>query len=116
MIICFSAENKNIDSILSSRFENGKYFIFIDDQNKVMEAVPNKIKDKGAAYLVAEKRPDMVITGNIAPNSFDFLAASGIKIASGVFGISVREAFKRYAKGKIKEVKEIPGAGKGRIL
>jgi len=78
---------------------------------------PRGFFKRGKAYLLAaEKEPDLVITGNIEPDSYDFLKASGIKIASGVFGISGREAIERYLHGRLREAEEIPGAGRGRIL
>ncbi len=116
MLICLASENKKLDSLLSTRFEESKYFLFIDDENKQLEVAPNKVKDEKSAYLVAGKRPELVITGTISANSFDFLKASGIKIISGVFGTTVREALEDYHYGRIREAKHIPGAGRGRTL
>ena len=116
MLICLSGENKKLTSLLSFRFEKSKYFLFVDDTNRQMEVVFNQTKDERAAYLVAEKKPDLVITGNISANSFDFLKASGIKIISGVFGLTVKKALEKYHYGEIREAKRIPGAGKGRTL
>jgi len=45
----------------------------------------------------------MVITGNVGPNSFNVLSASGIKIVTGASG-NIREAVEKYKKGQLKEV------------
>ena len=116
MIICLTSETKKINSLLSTRFEQSGYFLFIDTQNRQIETIANNVKNDGAAYWVAEKKPDIIITGNITGNSFGFLKASGIKIVSGVFGITAEEALERYQTGLIKEAGNLPGAAKGRIL
>lgn len=118
MLICLSLEQNNLDSLLSTHFNRANYFIFYDTENREFDFVKNRrgIFKSKAHQLVAEKEPDLVITGNIEPDSYDFLKASGIKIASGVFGITGREAIERYLHGRLREAEEIKGAGRGRIL
>lgn len=119
MIICLAVEQDNLNSLLSTRFEKARYFIFYNSERREFDLVKNQqgfFKRGKAHLLVAEKKPELVITGNIEPDSYDFLKASGIKIASGVFGISGREAIERYLHGRLREAEEIKGAGKGRIL
>lgn len=119
MIICLTTEKDDFDSLLASRFEKAGYFIFFDTERREFNLVKNQRGFLGRAkahQLVAEKEPDLIICGNIEPNAFDFLKASGVKIASGVFGISGREAIERYLHGRLREAEEIKGAGKGRIL
>ncbi|MGC9048803.1 MAG: NifB/NifX family molybdenum-iron cluster-binding protein [Patescibacteria group bacterium] len=119
MIICLSTEQDNLDSLLSTHFEKAKYFIFFNTERREIDLIKNQggiFRRSKAHLLVAEKRPNLVITGNIEPDSYDFLKASAIKIASGVFGISGREAVERYLHGRLREAEQIPGAGRGRIL
>lgn len=119
MIICLAIEQDNLDSLLASQFEKADYLLFYNNQTREFELIKNKkgfLGRRRTANLVAEKKPDIVITGNIEPGSFDFLQASGIKVASGIFGISVREAVERYQHGQIHETEHVPGAGRGRIL
>jgi predicted Fe-Mo cluster-binding NifX family protein len=119
MVICLSTEQNNLDSLLGTHFERANYFIFYNTETREFESIKNQkgfFKRGKAHILVAEKKPDLIITGNIEPDSYDFLKASGVKIASGVFGISGREAVERYLHGRLREAEQIPGAGKGRIL
>ena len=116
MIICLTTEGKNLNSLLATHFEKSKYFLFVDEKRKELEVIPNKPNGQLSVHLVAEKGPDLVITGNIGPSTYDFLKASGVKIVSGVFGITAKRALEKYKKGEIKVIRHIPGAGRGRTL
>jgi len=119
MLICFSTEGKEFDSPLSTHFEKAKWFLFFDTETHEIQSLEHKRRLFGrsqAVHLVTEKRPFLVITGNIEPNSFDFFKASGIKIISGVFTLTAREAWQRYQQGLIQTVEDVPGAGRGRVL
>jgi len=98
MLICLPLEEKNINSLLAVQFEEAKYFLLVDDETKEIEAVKNLISKDEAVYLVAVKKPKIVITGNILPASFDFLQASGVIIISGIFGQTGKEVFDNRAK------------------
>ncbi|MEK7580493.1 MAG: NifB/NifX family molybdenum-iron cluster-binding protein [Patescibacteria group bacterium] len=119
MLICLTLEQENLDSLLSTHFEKTKYFLLFNDETSEAEVIKNKksiFQRVKPSHLVAEKKPDAVITGNIEPDSFDFFRASGIKIISGIFGISGHEALKRYKEGRLKEVTAVKGAARGRII
>ncbi|GEM_PF-2683672 len=119
MLICVATEENNLDSLLAVQFEKADYFIFFNPDRHEFDLLENQkgfLKRSMAHHLVAEKNPDLVICGNIEPSSYDFLKASGIRIASGVFGISGREAIQRYLYGRLRESEKIPGLVRGRIL
>ncbi len=116
MMICISSEGDNLDSFLADRFEKAKFFLFIEKDCLHFKAVPAGKKDGRLVFLVTQNRPDILITGNINPDNFDFLKASGIKIYSGVFGLTVREALARFKRGELEETGEASGAAKGRLL
>ena len=124
MIICLTTEQDNLDSLLSPIFKESKYFLFVNLKNNKIRVIKNKrttADNLEAVYLVTNQHPQIIITGNIQANSFDFLVNSGIEVCCGVFGITAREAIKRYRAKKIKakitnkQVKRV-SIGRGRVL
>ena len=125
MKIAVSATADNLDAIVDPRFGRCAYFVIVEvEKNEIKnaEAVQNPAATAmggagiQAAQLIASKGAKVLISGNIGPNAFSVLSGTGIKIATGVAGISVREAVQRYLKGEIKETKAptMPGFGPGR--
>ncbi len=125
MKIAVSTVGNNLDSIIDPRFGRCAYFVIVEvekNEIKKFEAIQNpaatSIGGAGiqAAQLIANKGVEVLITGNIGPNAFSILSGTGIKIVTGVGGVSVREAIERYLKGELKETKasSIQGFGPGR--
>lgn len=118
MLICLGIEEDNLDSLLAVQFEKANYFIFLESNHWNFDIIDNLrgfFRKNISHQIVASKNPDLLITGNIEPASYDFLKASGIKIASGIFGISAREAINRYLYGRLREGEHMQN-GKGKIL
>jgi len=116
MLICLPLEGKNINSLLAVQFEEAKYFLLVDDETEETEIVKNLINRDETVYLVAAKKPKVIITGNLLPASFYFLQASGVKIISGIYGQTGKEAFDNYEEGKFKAVKTHKETAKGKLL
>jgi predicted Fe-Mo cluster-binding NifX family protein len=53
------------------------------------------------AQMIAAMGVQVVITGNIGPNAFQALSASGIKVITGTAG-TVRQAVTKFMKGELK--------------
>ncbi len=110
MKVCVTALNPGIDAQVDPRFGRAKYFVFVDTDTMECESVanPNVNAYGGAsiqsAQLVAEKGAKVVITGRIGPNAFKALAAAGIKVITGMEGLTVKEAIERFKKGEISSV------------
>jgi predicted Fe-Mo cluster-binding NifX family protein len=108
MKICVSAVANSLDVQLDPRFGRCPYFVIVDDETMQFEAVPNIASGSmggagiQAAQTVAGKGVKVVITGNMGPNAFQALSASGIKIMTGVFG-TVREVVEKYKRGELRE-------------
>jgi len=63
-----------------------------------------------AAQVVAGQGAQAVISGNVGPNAFMVLQQSGIKVYK-VADLSVEQALKQFADGKLEEVKDSTAPG-----
>jgi len=122
MKIAVSAMGNTLDSMVDPRFGRCAYFIIVDaegDEIKNFEAIQNQgVNAMGgagiqAAQLVANKGVEVVISGNMGPNSFGVLSQTKIKVITGIGGISVKDAVEKYIKGELKETSapSTPGFG-----
>lgn len=115
MKICITSEGNNLDSRVDSRFGRCQYFVIADTDTLEYEAIQNpNIESMGgagiqSAQLVASKRAQAVLTGNVGPNAFQTLNTGGIDIYTGVSG-SIKEAIEAYKSGKLKKT-ESPSVG-----
>jgi len=121
MRICITSSGPNLDSLIDPRFGRCFYFIFIEDNNlKEIKALENKGVDaiRGArvqsAQTVIDERAEIVITGNIGPNSFSILNSSLIKVFQSPAGKKIGEVINLFKEGKLLEIKIPGGAGFGR--
>jgi len=116
MIICLPTDEGNIDSLLSEKLEKAKYLIFVEESGVVNKCISLRKKDD-ILFSITGNKAEVVITGNLSAENFDFLRASGIKVYAGVFGITAREALGRFKRGELREPKEeVSGVIKGRIV
>jgi predicted Fe-Mo cluster-binding NifX family protein len=109
MRICVSASSSGLDAAVDSRFGRCPYFIIVDSETMEFDAIANDSTNAAhgagiqAAQAVANMGVEVVITGNVGPNAFNGLSATGIKIVTGASGI-VKEAIEKYKSGQLKEV------------
>jgi predicted Fe-Mo cluster-binding NifX family protein len=108
MKICVTAISDNLESQIDPRFGRCPYFVIVDSETMKFEAVPNiasgSMSGAGiqAAQTVASKGVKVLITGNVGPNAFQALSATGIKVVTGTFG-TVREVIEKYKRGELRE-------------
>jgi predicted Fe-Mo cluster-binding NifX family protein len=109
MKICVSASSGSLDANVDSRFGRCPYFVVVDSETLEFTVVSNDSTNAAhgagiqAAQTVANMGVKVVITGNVGPNAFNVLSATGIKIVTGASG-SVRDAVEKYKSGQLKEV------------
>ena len=109
MKICVSASSGNLDANVDSRFGRCPYFVIVDSETMEFNAISNDSTNAAhgagiqAAQTVVNMGAKVVITGNVGPNAFNVLSATGLKIITGVSG-SVRDAVEKYKSGQLKEV------------
>lgn len=110
MKICITAVGPELSSATDPRFGRCAYFLIIDEQGKLLKAIPNKgvqaMRGAGvtAAQIVADQGVKIVVTGNVGPNAYMVLTQSGTKIFPGVFNMTAKQAFELYKQGKLKEI------------
>ena len=108
MKICVTSVSGNLDAQVDPRFGRCPYFTIVDSETMEFNAISNDstnaVHGAGiqAAQTVANMGIKVVITGNVGPNAFNVLSATGIKIVTGASG-SVREAVEKYKSGQLKE-------------
>jgi len=108
MKICVSASSDSLDANVDPRFGRCPYFVVVDSETMEFTVVSNDSTNAAhgagiqAAQTVANMGAKVVITGNVGPNAFNVLSATGIKIVTGVSG-SIRDAVEKYKRGKLKE-------------
>jgi predicted Fe-Mo cluster-binding NifX family protein len=109
MKICVSASSDSLDAAVDSRFGRCPYFVIVDSETMEYNVIPNDSTGAShgagiqAAQTVANMGVKAVITGNVGPNAFNVLYATGIKIVTGASG-SVRDAVEKYKSGQLREV------------
>jgi predicted Fe-Mo cluster-binding NifX family protein len=109
MKICVSASSGSLDATVDSRFGRCPYFVMVDSETMAFDVVANDSSSAAhgagiqAAQTVVNMGAKVVLTGNVGPNAFNVLSATGIKIVTGASG-SVKDAVEKYKKGELQEV------------
>ena len=124
MKICVTSVSGDLDAQVDPRFGRCPYFTIVDSETMEFNAISNDSTNAAhgagiqAAQTVANIGVKVVITGNVGPNAFNVLSATGIKIVTGASG-SVKEAVEKYKSGQLQETGNPTvgghfGMGKGR--
>lgn len=106
MKVAVSTSGQDLSGMVDPRFGRCQYFLIIDTETMVVETVPNGAVGTAhgagiqAAQLVASTGVKAVLTGNVGPNAYGALSASGITVLTGVSG-TVAEALERFKRGEL---------------
>jgi predicted Fe-Mo cluster-binding NifX family protein len=105
--IAVSANAKDIDASLETRFGRAQYFVLVDPDTMEWEGLDNELglkAPRGAgiqtAQLMAQNRINTVITGNCGPKAFEVLKAVGINVIYEANG-TVRQAIDKVKRGEL---------------
>jgi predicted Fe-Mo cluster-binding NifX family protein len=108
MKICVSSTGKDLNASVDQRFGRCQYFLIVDMETMNVKSISNEsaMSSGGAgvqaAQIVTKEEVDVVITGNIGPNAFQILQATGIKVFTGAEG-TIEDAIESYKKGALRE-------------
>jgi predicted Fe-Mo cluster-binding NifX family protein len=115
MKICISSTGKDLDSAIEPRFGRCPFFLIIDDKTDQFETIANPGANSGggagiaAAQAIADQKVAVVITGNVGPNAFGVLQSAGIKIHTGAFNMTVKQALSDFKENKLQETSQPSG-------
>jgi predicted Fe-Mo cluster-binding NifX family protein len=108
MKVCVSAVAGTLDAQVDPRFGRCPYLVIVDSETMQFEVIPNAASGAmggagiQAAQTIASRGAKVLITGNVGPNAFQALSATGIKIVTGASG-TVREVVEKYKRAELKE-------------
>ena len=117
MRICISSLGPDLDSPIDPRFGRAQFLLLLNDKGELEEALPNPgISAMGgagiaAAQLIADKKAEVLITGNVGPNAFGVLSISKIQVFLAPPGASVKDAFSMWKENKLTPIQapSVPG-------
>jgi len=104
MKVVVSSTGRELESTVDPRFGRCQYFIVVDTETMMFEAMPNTSIGAAhgagiqAAQLVASWGVDVVLTGNVGPNAFTALSTAGVQVLTGASG-TVRDAVEKFKLG-----------------
>ena len=104
MKIAISTNGIDLSAQVAERFGRCNSFLIVDTETMEFEVVQNTAVSSAhgagiaAAQLVATRGVKAVLTGNVGPNAYSALSATGIQIVTGVSGV-VEDTVKRFSSG-----------------
>jgi len=107
MKVVVSTSGEDLSGPVEPRFGRCPRFIVVDTETMEFQVVPNTAISSAhgagiaAAQLVGSMGAKAVLTGNVGPNAYSALSATGIEIVTGVSG-TVGDAVKRFSSGEYK--------------
>ena len=106
MKIVVTASGAGLDAPASSVFGRCQAYVFVETDSMEAETVENPAAGAAsgagiqAAQFVVEQGAEAVVTGNVGPNAFSVLQASGVPIHL-LEGGTVREVVEAYKEGEL---------------
>jgi len=104
MKVAVTTSGNDLSGPVTPHFGRCPQYLVVDTETMEFEVLQNTAVGSAhgagiaAAQLVASKGIKAVLTGNVGPNAYSALSASGIMIVTGVSG-TVGDAVKRFNSG-----------------
>ena len=109
MKIAITSKGKELGSEIDPRFGRCRYFLIVDLETLKFEAIENGSSmamggaGPQASQTVSKLGAEILITGNVGPNAFQALKASGIKVMIGASG-TVEDMIAKFGRGELEEI------------
>lgn len=109
MKIAVTSKGKDMSSEVDPRFGRCRIFIIVDPDTGEFQAFENTNSmamggaGPQATQTISRLGAEVLITGNVGPNAFQALRASGIRVFIGARG-TVQEMIDRYGRGELEEI------------
>lgn len=109
MKIAITSSGKELKDQHDPRFGRCTYFVIVDTPHGQVKVVENKGQLSGggagiaAAQQITDEKAEVVLTGNMGPNAYNLIKASGVK-AFQTKGGSCQEVLDQYLGGKLVEI------------
>lgn len=116
MKIAISSTGKTLESEIDARFGRCNYFLIVEVENKKIKnfkAIENTAKAQmgGAgitsSQIVANEKPNAVITVNTGPRAFQVLSQLKIKVYQGKG--KIKKVIQEFLDGNLKRIDEATG-------
>ena len=121
MRIAVATVNGGLDDIVNVQFGRTPTFTIVDVEDGEIKNVkviqnPYSSAPSGAgvqiSQMIINENCNVVIAGNIGPNSYEILSMGGVDMRNGS-GLTVREAVERYLRGELPPITPRGGYGRG---
>ena len=109
MKIGITSTGEDLNAQIAPRFGRCRYFLIVDTDTMSFESISNESSMASggagiqAAQTVAKAGVEVVVTGNMGPNAFQTLSATGIIVFTSANG-TVKEAIEKYKNGELKKI------------
>lgn len=109
MLVAVTAQGPELDSAVEPRFGRCPYFVLVDTERNIVEAMANDSARSGggagiaASQALINRGAKAVITGQVGPNAMRVLQEAGIKIYY-TNSMTVRAALEQWQQGRLTEV------------
>ncbi len=109
MYIAIPSEGPSLDDMMSPRFARAPWFLIIDTEGNLVEAVDNEAKQAAhgaggvAVQILADKSVSVVFAPRVGPKASASLQMAKMKVYE-ITGVSCREAFGKYNEGGLREI------------
>ncbi|OQX88446.1 hypothetical protein B6D60_02150 [candidate division KSB1 bacterium 4484_87] len=104
MKIAVTAKGGSLSAQTDERFGRCKYFVIVDSDTMGFTIIENPSfgaasgAGPAAAREISKHSVEVLLTGNVGVNAQQALDAVGVKVVTGIGGLTVKEAVENYLK------------------